>query len=227
MKRLLVLLLLALATTTLVAAERLPLVEVPATRGTSDTFVVIVSGDGGWAKIDKALAAVLADNGMPTVGINALQYFWKRRTPEEASRDLRSVIESYATRWGKRRVILAGYSRGADVLPAMAARLPTELQARVRLVALLAPSPNAQFEFHMLDWLRDSDKGLPVRPELERLGGRPVLCIWGTDDKESLCSGLHLPNVKAVALPGAHHFDGNYEQLARLILENLRPDGAK
>jgi type IV secretory pathway VirJ component len=228
MKRVPLFLMFLLAATAARAAEpRLPLVEVPATRGTSDTFVVMVSGDGGWAKIDKALAAVLADNGMPTVGINALQYFWKKRTPDEASRDLRSVIDSYAAKWGRRRVVLAGYSRGADVLPAMAARLPAELQARVRLVALLAPSPNAQFEFHMLDWVRDADKGLPVRPELDRLGGRPVLCIWGTDDKESLCRGLHLPNVKVVALPGAHHFDGSYEQLARLILDHLRMDGAK
>jgi len=228
MKSLLLFLTLSLVTSAAHAAPaRLPLVEVPATRGVSDTFVIFVSGDGGWAKIDKALAAVLAQNGMPTVGINSLQYFWKKRTPEEASRDLRTVIETYSAKWAKRRVVLAGYSRGADVLPAMAARLPSELQSRVRLVALLAPSPNAQFEFHMLDWVRDTDQGSPVRPELERMASRPVLCIWGTDDKDSLCSGLHLPNVKVVALAGAHHFDGNYEQLARLILDQLRSEPAK
>ena len=77
------------------AAPKLPLVEVPATRGMSDTLVVFVSGDGGWAAIDREISKALADDGMPVVGLNALQYFWTRRTPETASRDLESIISRY------------------------------------------------------------------------------------------------------------------------------------
>src|SRR5438093_10410180 len=106
------------------APKKLPLVEVLSTRGSSDTFVVFVSGDGGWAAIDKSIAATLADSGMPVVGLNALQYFWKKKTPEEAARDLESIITAYSTKWNKPRVLLIGYSRGADVLPAMIHRLP-------------------------------------------------------------------------------------------------------
>src|ERR1700682_1282559 len=41
--------------------RELPLVEVAVPAGTSsDTFVVFVSGDGGWAKIDKYISSVLA-----------------------------------------------------------------------------------------------------------------------------------------------------------------------
>src|SRR5436309_4433059 len=119
----------------------LPVVEVPATHGTSDTLVVLVSGDGGWAAIDKSISRVLADNGMPVVGLNALQYFWTRRTPESASRDLQAILERYFARWKKQRVLFIGYSRGADVLPFMIARLPAELRAKTRLLALLGPSP--------------------------------------------------------------------------------------
>src|SRR5947209_9743023 len=115
----------------------LPVVEVPATHGTSDTLVVLVSGDGGWAAIDKSISKVLADNGMPVVGLNALQYFWTRRTPENASRDLQSILEAYLGKWGKNRVVFVGYSRGADVLPAMISRLPGELQSKTRLIAML------------------------------------------------------------------------------------------
>src|SRR5256886_17508352 len=102
-----------------VSTAKLPLIEVPVMKGTSDTLVVFVSGDGGWAKIDKSISAVLADNGMPVVGLNALQYFWTKRTPETASRDLQSIIDRYLTGWKKSRLLLVGYSRGADVLPAM------------------------------------------------------------------------------------------------------------
>ena len=48
----------------------LPIVEVDATPGTptSDSFAVLLSGDGGWAGIDKQVAQLLADRGVPTAG---------------------------------------------------------------------------------------------------------------------------------------------------------------
>jgi len=205
----------------LAAALALPIIEVPVTHGTSDTFVVLVSGDGGWAPIDKAIARVMAGDGMPVAGLNALQYFWTKRTPEEASRDLQSIISTYSTRWNKPRVIVIGYSRGADVLPAMIGRLPADTQSKIRLIALLGPSPYVEFEFHVADWLRDRKAGYAVRPELERLRTRKVLCVWGEDDKDSLCNGLVQPNVRVITMKGAHHFDGGYEKLAHLILDEL------
>jgi type IV secretory pathway VirJ component len=203
------------------AALGLPLIEVPS-KGASDTFVIFISGDGGWASIDRSISRVLVDRGMPVVGLNALDYFWTRRTPENASRDLQRIIEHYAATWKRSRVILIGYSRGADVLPAMANRLPLEALGRVRLIALLGPSPKVQFEFHMRDWLRDTADGLPVRPELDKITQQRVLCIWGQDDKDSLCPQLSAPNVVILTLEGAHHFDGGYEKLAQLILDHLK-----
>ena len=200
----------------------LPVVEVPATHGTSDTLVVLVSGDGGWAAIDKSISRVLADNGMPVVGLNALQYFWTKRTPEAASRDLQSIISTYSTRWNKPRVIVVGYSRGADVLPAMISRLPAETRAKIRMTALLSPSTRVEFEFHVADWLHSSSKGMLVKPEVDKLAGEHILCLAGEDDKDSLCPQLHASNIDVVILKGSHHFDGNYERLGRIVLEHLR-----
>src|SRR5258706_184204 len=153
MKRLAVILSLVLAPR-LFAATKLPVIEVPVPAGTtSDTLVVLVSGDGGWAKIDKDISAVLAATGMPVVGLNALQYFWTKRTPETAAADLDSLLTTYLANWRKSRVVLVGYSRGADVLPAMVARLPLEMRSKISLLALLGPSPRVQFEFHMTDLL--------------------------------------------------------------------------
>jgi type IV secretory pathway VirJ component len=205
--------------TILFATAKLPLIEVPATRGASDTLVVFVSGDGGWAKIDKSISAILASEGMPVVGLNSLQYFWSKRTPESASRDLQSIIETHL---GTRKsVVLVGYSRGADVLPAMVARLPAETQSKIRLIALLAPSPRVEFEFHVADWMHDSKRGMAVKPELEKIKVK-TLCVWGEDDHDSLCSGLALPHVQVVTLRGSHHFEGDYAQLAKIITEGLK-----
>ena len=45
---------------------------------TSDTFAVLLSGDGGWAGLDKEVAAALAARGIPVAGIDSLRYFWQR-----------------------------------------------------------------------------------------------------------------------------------------------------
>ena len=209
-------------TIALVAATRLPLIEVPATRGTSDTFVVFVSGDGGWANIDKAISRVLADNGMPVVGLNALQYFWTKRTPDSAAHDLQSILETYQGRWKKNRVMLVGYSRGADVLPAMISRLPAESRSRIRMIALLGPSPKVQFEFHVSDWLHSAASGVAVKPEVDKLRSQHVLCLYGEDDKDSLCPLLNASQADIVMLKGAHHFDGGYDKLGRTILDHLK-----
>jgi type IV secretory pathway VirJ component len=205
----------------LATATPLPLIDVPPARGSSETLVVFVSGDGGWAKIDKSISAMLANEGMPVVGLNSLQYFWTKRTPETAAHDLGAIIDSGLTRWKKQKVVLVGYSRGADVLPAMVARLTPEQQSRIRLLALLAPSPRVEFEFHVVDWMHDSKKGTAVAPELAKLTATKTLCVWGDDDTDSLCRGLALPHVKVVTLHGSHHFDGDYARLARIILEAL------
>ena len=211
----------ALTVTAGAQTQKLPLIEIPATAGSSDTFVVFVSGDGGWAGIDRDIAKTLAASGMPVAGLNALQYFWKRRSEDAASRDLQWIVSHYMTKWGKSRVVLAGYSRGADVLPAMISRLPAATKSRVRLVALLGPSPTVEFEFHMSDWLKDSRLGVPVKPEVDRLRDLPILCLSGEDDPDSLCRNLSAPNISVVMLRGSHHFDRDYSRLARLIIEHL------
>ena len=205
------------------SAAKLPLVEVPATRGTSDTLVVFISGDGGWAAVDREISKVLAADGMPVVGLNALQYFWTKRTPETASRDLGTIIDGYLHQWHKSRVLLVGYSRGADVLPAMVNRLPAETQSKIRLIALLGPSPKVEFEFHVADWMRNASSGILVKPEVDKLVSQRILCLAGEDDRDSLCPQLvGRPRIDIVMLKGAHHFDGAYDRLGHIIIEHLK-----
>lgn len=118
--------------------------------------------------------------------------------------------------------MLVGYSRGADVLPAMITRLPQATRGKIRLVALLGPSPKVEFEFHVADWMRNSSAGVPVKPDLDRIA-EPILCLSGEDDKDSLCRELPpRPRLSIVTLKGAHHFDGGYEKLGRIILDHLQ-----
>ena len=83
----------------------LPLVELPAA-GDSPTMAVILSGDGGWAGLDKEVGGALVEKGVPVVGWNSLAYYWKARTPEEASADLARVLGHYLPLWKKEKVIV-------------------------------------------------------------------------------------------------------------------------
>jgi type IV secretory pathway VirJ component len=201
----------------------LPLIEVPAATPSAESFALLISGDGGWAGIDKNLAAALNTQGLSVVGWDSLRYFWKRRTPEDTAKDVARALTHYLTAWNTRSVVLAGYSRGADVLPATVARLPAELRQRVRLVTLVAPGRIAEFEVHVTDLLGGGGGDAEILPEVQSLGGMPVLCIYGDAEvDESLCPLLKdVKGARSLMLPGGHHFGGDYARVARSITEAL------
>lgn len=194
----------------------LPLVEVPAAHG-GDLFAVLVSGDGGWAGLDKEVAAGLAARGIPVVGVDSLRYFWQARTPDGFAADLDRLLRFYAQHWGKRRALVVGYSQGADVLPFALSRLSAAARALVERAVLLAPSEKASFEFHLTNWLGANSGDFAVKPEIERLDPGRVACIYGQDEAgASPCSSLDTA-VRVRPLPGGHHFNGAYAELVREI----------
>ena len=195
----------------------LPIVEARAA-GTSDLFVVFLSGDGGWAGIDKNVAAALVARGISVAGVDSLRYFWTARTPQGLGADLDRIVRYYAFHWKKKRALVIGYSQGADVLPFAINRLPAATRRRVVLAAMLGLDARADFEFHLSNWVTDSDSGLPVRPELDKLVVPAALCIYGDDDADSLCPHLLNSRVKIVKLAGGHHFNGDYDAVAQVVV---------
>ncbi len=206
--------------------EGLPLVEVQPQGELRSTIAVVLSGDGGWASLDRQVGDALAARGYPVLGLNSLRYFWRQRTPVEAASDLARILDRGFATWKAPDAILVGYSLGAEVLPFMAAGLPPELLQRVRLVALISPGTRATFQFHLTEWFGGgADEGRPIAPEILALRGTPVLCIFGSDETDSLCPTLD-PSwgwVKKVELAGGHHLGGDYELLAATILADLPP----
>jgi type IV secretory pathway VirJ component len=200
----------------------LPIVEVPA-KHPGTTLAILISGDGGWAGIDKAVAAALAERGIAVVGVDSLRYFWKERTPQSTAADIDRIVQHYIDEWDRKEVVLIGYSQGADVLPFVVNRLPAQTRARIRLAAMLGPSERATFEFRLADWLSSSDEdGLPIAPEMRRMSGVRALCVYSEDEDGSSCLDAASGTLRALSLPGGHHFGGDYDRVAALILEQLR-----
>ena len=176
-----------------------------------------MSGDGGWADLDQGVANELARRGIPVVGISSLKYFWTARKPEELAGDIARVAQHYMQSWSKDRFLIVGYSFGADVAPFVPHNLPPDAAGKLAGVALIAPSRNATFEFHVSEWLGVAPSGPPTAPEIASLRPTPVACLYGADDEESVCPDLAKGDATIVKLRGDHHLDGNYNGIADAI----------
>ena len=202
------------------AIADLSLTEVPVTgTGVSDTMAVVLSGDGGWADIDRQIAGGLAAAGVPVVGWSSLEYYWTPRTPDTAAADLGRIVDHYATAWQKRRVIVIGYSFGADVTPFLVNRLAGPAKGRVSKVVLLSPSDNAAFEFHVASWLGGGgDPRYRTVPEIAELPV-PVTCVFASDEADTVCRQVKAASLRSEAVGRGHHFGGEYGRLVDAILK--------
>ena len=197
------------------------IVDDPAARRT-DRMAVIYSGDGGWVGLDKGVAAELAKAGVRVVGVDSLSYFWSERTPAGAAADLASIIRSYSQHWGRPKVLLVGYSFGADVLPYIAGHLARPVRSQVKGMALLGLSGTADFQFHLSNWLNMSSTGAyPTIPAIARLRGVPMLCIRGNLETDSACPDIPRGIATVVTVPGGHHFERNAPFLVAQILRHM------
>ena len=208
--------------------EDLPLLEFPADSGR--TVAVFLSGDGGWAELPREVAGGLVDAGVAVVGVDSRRYL---ETPRDAGRvaaDVARAADAYAAAWGRERVLLVGFSRGANLAAFAASGVPPGLRARLAGVVLLAPGTHEKFRFRLVDLVRRSadTAGVPVAPrirEIPLVAGPSVACVSGLREAAPVCAGLEgVPDI-AVRLPDAgHHLGRDYPALVADVLRVLAGD---
>jgi type IV secretory pathway VirJ component len=199
--------------------QGLPLVELPASEP-GDLLAVFYSGDGGWRDLDKQIGGILAAHGIATIGVDSLRYFWQEKTPQQVADDLAAILRHYRSAWGRKQVILLGYSFGAGILPFAINRLPPSERATIRQISLLGLEKLALFEFHLTAWLGvgTGADARPVLPEIEKLDPALVQCFYGADEDDTACTAPEFDRAERVETAGGHHFDGDYAALADKIM---------
>lgn len=201
-----------------------PVEEVAADSG--HTLALLLTGDGGWARGDRALAQELARGGVAVVGLDTRAYLRAtRRTPESTSRDAEQILERYAAQWHRDRLVLVGYSRGANLAPFIVSRLPAALRQHLALVALVGLADRASFEFRWQDLLHEPRRAsdLPTRPELERIRGTRMICLYGEEEKGSLCPSLDPGLARVARIPGGHVLDASSAATAATLVLRALP----
>ncbi len=66
--------------------DDLSLIELPVKQPSDAPMVIFLSGDGGWAALDKGLSTQFQLHGMPVVGWSSLTYYWKKKNPGAGDR---------------------------------------------------------------------------------------------------------------------------------------------
>lgn len=201
-------------------ARSLPLRPFPVRGDTGRVFAIVLTGDGPTGGLGRRIGSDLQAAGVPAVVWHTLRYYWNPQSPEQSARDLDGVIRHYASAWGRDRVVLVGYSMGADVLPFLVNRLPDDSRRRVAGMALLALAHDAVFEFRFEQWWGTSSAPrFATRPEVEKLAGLRVLCVWGVGDDKAACPLMRTAPMREVQLRGGHQFKGDQERLLRVVRE--------
>jgi type IV secretory pathway VirJ component len=208
----------------------IPVVEIPAETGAEtvkgsgsadgDTLAIFWSGDGGWRDIDRQIGQELARSGVPVVGVDSLRYFWREQRPDAVARDLERMISHYTVKWDRSKVLLIGYSFGADILPSTINHLSEQSRSHIRLVSLLGFAKKADFEVGISGWLGvESSDAEDTLAEIAKLPPIPLQCVYGAEEDDTACTTPELERASKLRMDGGHHFDGNYKQVASAILD--------
>ncbi len=203
--------------------KELPLVITNAKiQDNSAPLALIISGDGGWYSFEQSIADKMADIGIPTIGLDSKKYFWKRKTPEEASVDIMSALNYYSREWGRDKFILIGYSLGSEIVPFIVNRMPKDMKSKVVSSVLLSPETSTDFEIHISNMLGMGSRQNTYNVPDEILKMQPVhtLIIFGQGEKTKIPELLAGSDVIIQKIPGDHHYKFDLPLIMKTLKDN-------
>lgn len=203
--------------------SNLPVVVKAPAAGSTAPLILYITGDGGMKKFSANVIESFRQKNYPVVALNALKYFWNKKSPQQAAKDVTSLITYYQGQWGGNHgVVLIGYSLGADVLPFIYTSLPPEVAGEVKHLVFLSPSLFTDMEVHLSDMLgKSSNKGMSVPAEMNKITNKPLLLVFGAEEKDFNFSALNVRYEKLI-LPGGHAYDEDAAGVAGKILAGLQ-----
>jgi len=188
--------------------------------GNCDFYVIFLTGDFGFLNFDKTIVHDLNVKYVSVVVLNSKKYFQSSKSPAQLGFDLGAIINQYNRKWDLHKVVIMGYSMGAEVIPFAINRLDEKSRLQLMDVILIAPGQKAIFRLKPTDYLFEEKKGTEIYAELLKMRAQRSYIIC--DDSEfSICR----KNLEGVSdndfLGGGHHFGRNFLLLSKLIERRL------
>lgn len=186
----------------------------------SDYFVILIPGDGGWTGFIEKWAKDFQQKGVAVIGFNTIPYFVKEKKPEVFAKDIRRIIVNFSHVFKKNKVMLGGYSYGAEVIPFAYNCMDSTFQNRIEKMLLVGPSNSASFKVS-LNYIYKGLPMKPVLPEILKIDNNKVM-IFCDDQKESICKIMPPDNkVPLIWLNAGHLFVGKELLVTSIIGQKI------
>lgn len=188
--------------------------------GKSDYYVILLTGNGGWQNLVQSITHYLNKKNLSVLAINTKKYLWSEKDPAQIGCDLETLIDRYNNKWGKKKVVIIGFSMGAEVLPFAVNCMEDKYMNELTDLILIGPWQKATFKVRLMDYFFEVNKGTELYPELLKIKTKKAYIIC--DDKQlSICRKDLEGVIDYDLLRGGHHFGGNYNTLSELIGKRL------
>lgn len=191
--------------------------------GRPPVAAVFFSGDMGFHfGMGADVAGAIAARGVPVLGVSSPVVFARHRTRAETEAIVAGAIRMAMARTGAGRVLLMGQSYGADIVATAAPDLPPDLRSRIVAINLTVPARDVYFRADPsgLAYLGAPD-ARPL-PAMRALDWAPVVCVYGLEEKDSLCPALKGTQARIIGLPGNHYLKRDPARLIAVTLAALR-----
>ncbi|WP_367331337.1 AcvB/VirJ family lysyl-phosphatidylglycerol hydrolase [Sphingobacterium multivorum] len=183
------------------------------------TLVVFITGDGGYNNFSKSLLQHFDKDGFDRLIFDSKKYFWKKKTPQEASKDFEKYIHLYLEKSKCDNIYIIGHSFSAGVLPFIIHHFSDMLQKKIRHATFLSPDRYASLEVTLSTMLNFKQKAneyevLPEAIKLKSISSTYVFCKEGELDLASLFEKAGLPIIR---LEGPHNYNRNFQAIYQAI----------
>jgi type IV secretory pathway VirJ component len=202
--------------------------DLPVTAWNGDSLdkrplIFYVSGDGGINRFSTQLCETIKNEGYDVAALNARSYFYSRKTPEQTAFDFGNYLNQIIKGRINQQIVLIGYSFGADIVPFILNRLPNYIHTKVMVSFLMASSGSTDFEIHWSDILGgNSKRKMDVVSEINRLAGDSIVIISAGNDHSLDINKITLHTYTREVLPGGHHFDGDTDEITKVIIKHIQ-----
>lgn len=183
------------------------------------TLVVFITGDGGYNNFSKSLLHYFDKDGFNRLIFDSKKYFWKKKTPQEASKDFEKYIHLYQEKSKCDNIYIIGHSFSAGVLPFIIHHFSDGLYKKIRHATFLSPDRYASLEVTLSTMLNFKQKAneYEVLPEAIKLKSIPstfIFCKEGEEDLAALFQNVGLPVTR---LDGPHNYNRNFQAIYEAI----------
>lgn len=185
-------------------------------------FVFFISGDGGVRHFFADLCQDIHQAGYTVAALDANGFFWNKKSPQQAAELISAYLQGQLSQRPNVKLVLAGYSFGADAVPFIVNALPLALRQKLLTVLLLSPSASTDLEIHVADMFMEGRKrSMDVAQAINHMGETKTVTIMGSEERHFPVANITLKNYTNEIIPGGHHFDGHPDLVARTMLQFL------